>query len=839
MKKMFLRKTGWILLTAFLLVINSFPVRSCAEQGADSFLVPQRRIPEENFAMDEPEPAENDSRTGEKKALTVMVYMCGSDLESDYAAATNDITEIACSGFDTDKVQVLVMTGGSRAWYIPDVPANRKSVWEIRPDILEQLFTEVNPRNWDEFAPLLRKSMIPAVSDNLSSMGAPQTLSEFLEFAYTGYPADRFALILWDHGGGPNFGICVDRLFNNDSISTDELKTSLASSPFAQEKLEWIGFDACLMASAEVAEQIAPYAKYMIGSEESEPGCGWDYSFLETIDEDADGLATGKRIIDAYMEAVDEIMKASGNSTRIISTLSCVDLGKMDKLRDACEQAFRVLNDRLTEEEFAGFAKARRGSAGFGRAASANVVDMDLVDLLDYAEHSGIEDEAVTALKEAIGDAIVYSRSNIEGACGLTVYFPYYSAGIFTRLEQEYRGISLSESYYDYIMHFNKIQTGSAQASFGGISTGMPALGHRDVRTLLNVTLTPEQMNALTEAHLLVFEKDGAEGGYALVSYVPDVKTEGNTLTAEYVHRALFITDIDGNRISPALPYTALADGRYTAEAVLVRNDDAGNEVCRRKALLFLTMNDKNGAVTVGDIYGYDDYTGSYLPRLSMNLEDFDRIEFTRSLRIPKEFSNGTLCAWDEWEETDQEVYTMSLKDEHLMMLHNQLAWETLNAGFLLCDYQNNRYISALITLEESGSSAEDAILVQYDDLETVMMTGVQLKIRENGAKSKANLSMEVRNLTDLEAVFVLKNLKINGEETELTAEVNGTGDHEGLRPEESQTLMLSIPGDILGKYDAITSITFDLAAENAASREGIRDIPVTITLNRDLSFMK
>ena len=272
---------------------------------------------------------------------------------------------------------------------------------------------------------------------------------------------------------------------------------------------------------------------------------------------------------------------------------------------------------------------------------------------------------------------------------------------------------------------------------------------------------------------------------------------------------------------------------------MLVRNDDAGNEVCRRKALLFLTMNDKNGAVTVGDIYGYDDYTGSYLPRLSMNLEDFDRIEFTRSLRIPKEFSNGTLCAWDEWEETDQEVYTMLLKDEHLMMLHNQLAWETLNAGFLLCDYQNNRYISALITLEESGSGAEDAILVQYDDLETVMMTDVQLKIRENGAKSKANLSMEVRNLTDLEAVFVLKNLKINGEETELTAEVNGTGDHEGLRPEESQTLMLSIPGDILGKYDAITSITFDLAAENAASREGIRDIPVTITLNRDLSFMK
>ena len=820
-------------------VLLSFSTLGLAGSEAGRFVVPQRFETSDGITPEDTGLNTENPKNKEKKDITVMVYMCGSDLESEYGAATNDIIEMACSGFRTDKVQLLVMTGGSSKWFIPNYP-DGNNVWDIRPDILSQLYMQKNPQNWSEFAPLLREAMTVEASDVASNMGVPQTLSEFLNYVHEYYPSNKYALILWDHGGGPINGVCVDRLFNNDTISVTELKESLKNSSFAEEKLEWIGFDACLMASAEVALQIAPYAKYMVCSEETEPGCGWNYDFLETIDQDENGLETCKRIIDSYAETIQEIEKRSGN-THMTVTLSCIDLEKIGSVQEASENAFRVLNSGLTKENYAEHAKARKDSTGFGRAESAKMIDMDLVDLGDYIDHIFIEDEEIKeSLKEAISAAVVYSKSNIEGATGLTAYFPYYFAkGFPGYFDQGYQKISLSGSYYDFIKRFNKIQTGQPQANFSGISTGIPPLGHKDVRTLLNVALTAEQKNALSEAHLLVFEKDDAKEAYALVSYVPEVGMEENTLTAEYVHRALFITDFDGSCISPALPYTALDDGRYAVEATLIRNDETGNEMYRKKVLLYLSMNDKNGAISIGNIYGYDDFTNTYLPRYSLNLEDFDKIEFVRSLRTIKEFGNKTLCAWEEWDEIDQEVYTLSLKDDRLMMLHNKIPAEKLNAGFLLCDYQNNRYISALIALEASSEKSENTTMVQYDDLETATITGTQFKIRENGNKSKANLSMSVTNLTDQEVIFILKDLKINGEEEDLTTEVNGTGNYKGLKAKESQLLMLTIPSETLQKYDAITSVTFILSAENAESKTNYTDIPVMITLNQDLSFMK
>ena len=825
-------------LLAVVCLLFFSPAHSLADTKIEGYDVPQRSGIMDIFSSDMLEGLTGDSQAREKKEITVMVYMCGSDLESEYGAATNDISEIACSGFDPDKVQVLVLTGGSRQWFIPGLPSNKNNVWDVRPDILFQLYEQKQPTSWEEFAPLLRQSLISAVSDASSSMGAPQTLTEFLDFVHTNYPSEKYALVLWDHGGGPNNGVCVDRLFDNDFVSVTELKNSLETSSFRDEKLEWIGFDACLMASAEVAMQIAPYAKYMVCSEETEPGCGWNYEFLETIDQDEDGLATCKRIIDCYSEALREIEKANDNKIQFTATLSCIDLEKMDQVRDACDSVFSALNSNLTEDNYVELAKERKESAGFGRAESPNALDFDLVDLGDFAARVSLGDEAAQkALIDAIQDAVVYNKTNMNGATGLTIYFPYYSARAFSYFEPEYQQISFSEPYYDFMKHFNEIQTGQAQANYSGISTGMPALGHKDVRTLLSVTLTAEQMNALSEAHLLVFEKDEAKDAYALVSYVPETTRDETTLTAEYVHRALFITDIDGNAISPALPYTALEDGRYAVEATLIRDDEAGNEVFRKKVLLYLTMNDKNGAVTIGNIFGYDEYTGSYLPRYSLNLEDFDRVEFVRSLRAPKEFGEGTLCAWEEWEEKEQEIYSLNLKDEHLMMLHNQIPLEKLNAGFLLCDYQNNWYISALLSLDDSPVIEE--FKLRYDDEDTALITGGAFKVRENGAKSKGNLTMEVKNLTAQEVAFVLRNLKINGDDTDLTTEVYGTGAHEGLNADESQILMLPIPSDVLSKYDAITSITFDLVAENVETRESIKVIPVTVTLNQDLSFMK
>ena len=66
---------------------------------------------------------------------------------------------------------------------------------------------------------------------------------------------------MWDHGGGPMRGLCWDTAWAKDNLTMEEFTGALAESPFAKEKLSWIGFDACLMSSIETAHLAAPYAE--------------------------------------------------------------------------------------------------------------------------------------------------------------------------------------------------------------------------------------------------------------------------------------------------------------------------------------------------------------------------------------------------------------------------------------------------------------------------------------------------------------------------------------------------------------------------------------------------
>jgi hypothetical protein len=169
--------------------------------------------------------------------------MCGSNLESDGGAATADITEILRSRYNSDEVNVVAMLGGTRKWW-GGMDAQQTAVYEISGNRPRQVW-----------------------SDGLLNMGDPATLSTLLDYSREQYPARDYALILWNHGGGPMSGVCWDDLSQSDNLTMAELQTALEDSPFAHDPLEWIGFYACLMASVETAHMMAPYAKYMIASQ--------------------------------------------------------------------------------------------------------------------------------------------------------------------------------------------------------------------------------------------------------------------------------------------------------------------------------------------------------------------------------------------------------------------------------------------------------------------------------------------------------------------------------------------------------------------------------------------
>ena len=148
-------------------------------------------------AADNPiEPLEGRSFPAPAKELTIMVYMVGADLETNSACATRDLQEMVNATFDSERMNVVVYTGGAQRWHA-EIPNDRNCVIEVTPGHL----------------------MGVAQTERSLNMAEPETLSAFIQWADANYPAERTALVLWDHGGGPALGYGRDELYGFDTLT--------------------------------------------------------------------------------------------------------------------------------------------------------------------------------------------------------------------------------------------------------------------------------------------------------------------------------------------------------------------------------------------------------------------------------------------------------------------------------------------------------------------------------------------------------------------------------------------------------------------------------------------
>ncbi len=254
-------------------------------------------------------------------------------------------------------------------------------------------------------------------------MGHPLTLSSFLNYGFDFFPADSYSLILWDHGGGPVLGYGVDENFR-DLLTLDELSEALEDSVGAHmTKLEWIGFDACLMSSLEVASVLALYANYMIASQETEPGWGLYYDFLsELSDEVIPGDVMGEYIVDSYMDYGEYVFNIYPNLYSDL-TLSCVDLSAYAEAEEALNDYFAELDTSLDVQNYPRLVRNRARVRDFGTYSSD--MNYGMVDVLHLLELVGNDSEAAQAATEAVENCIVYSDTNMDNAGGISICYPY------------------------------------------------------------------------------------------------------------------------------------------------------------------------------------------------------------------------------------------------------------------------------------------------------------------------------------------------------------------------------------------------------------------------------
>ena len=381
---------------------------------------------------------------GGKDKVTILVYMCGTDLESKHGMASNDLQEMAKADLG-DNINIIVYTGGCSKWKTSGISNSVNQIYQVKGQGLTRLKDDAGN----------------------AAMTKPQTLTDFIKYGVTAFPADRYELILWDHGGGSVSGYGYDeKNKSSGSMNLAGLNTALKN---AGVKFDFIGFDACLMATAETALMLDSYADYLIASEETEPGIGWYYTnWLNKFAKNT-SMATvdvGKIIVDDFVSECKR--RCNGQKT----TLSVIDLAEFAyTIPDNLKNFAKSISEKLTKNEYKEISAARTATREF-----ATSTRIDQVDLVDLANNIGTSE--AKNLAAAIQKAVKYNRTstNMSNCYGVSIYFPYNTTGKVDSACKTYDQIGMDSEYANCIRKFASLETGG-QVAAGGTTTAGSLIG--------------------------------------------------------------------------------------------------------------------------------------------------------------------------------------------------------------------------------------------------------------------------------------------------------------------------------------------------------------------------
>ncbi len=322
-------------------------------------------------------------------------------------------------------------------------------------------------------------------------MSDPQTLVDFATWAIRAYPAEHIALVMSDHGMGW-LGGWTDPDPNDGDMSLAEIDGALATiiNETGIGQFEFFGFDACLMAQLEAMSALAPYARYAVASEETEPAMGWAYaSFLTSLVEnpDMDGAEMARLVVDSYVSAdyriTDDAARAAfieenydngqGMSAEDVATdmsqditLSAIDLSSISPLNLALNEFVQAIGNA----DQSSVAAARSYSQSYTSVFDKGIPD-SFIDLGHFVQLAADEsgDEAVAAAAQNVMDWIdqaVISEKHGDlrsGSTGLAFYFPNSKLfslttdeefGSYTAIANRFAAASLWDDYL--VFHYTE-----------------------------------------------------------------------------------------------------------------------------------------------------------------------------------------------------------------------------------------------------------------------------------------------------------------------------------------------------------------------------------------------
>lgn len=393
---------------------------------------------------------------------TVMVFLnADNDLEE---YGIHDFYEMSDVG-STAEVNIIVQIDRSNGWF----------VWPAGADWHQTLRFHI------------KRDMAPVPASAIEdlgevNMGSGAALADFVKWARAKFPAKRYFLDIWDHGQGwrlrrvlpldpraerygdllryrialleaemavedirflsandpprpilsPNTTVAgsvryisIDDTDGGDKLFNREIQDSLEAL-LDGDRLDVIGFDACVMAMVETAYAMRNIATVMVGSEELEPGTGWDYRkwlgpLIQQPTMDAESL--GRLLVSAY----DQTYSTDDGDT----TQSAVRLSMIEDLAKGLSELSNLLGSKLATEASSVLA-ARQDCKTYAPGYGFHGIDLGrfLERLAERSTNDQIQRAAQGVLStlsaSVIANYVGYGRGNDRGygSKGLSLYFP-------------------------------------------------------------------------------------------------------------------------------------------------------------------------------------------------------------------------------------------------------------------------------------------------------------------------------------------------------------------------------------------------------------------------------
>jgi len=593
------------------------------------------------------DPAAQSQRTA---AWTVMVFIAGdNNLEG---AGLFDMNEMEAIGSSSD-VNIVVEVDRSADYDRSDGDWSGARRYYIQQD--------------DDLDHL--KSPVMAELGRVNS-GDAGAVADFAIWGISNYPAEKYMLVLWDHGGAWISHSSDED--TGDDMTLPELLSALdrVKATTGVQKFEVLGFDMCLMGQLEVFQAVAPYANYGVGSQENEPGAGWFYVFLDELvrNPSIDGARVAQYGVEYYVAFFREIYQGEPQYG-----LSAYDLSQSQAIASAVNTFAQAVRAN-PQAALSAIGDARNNTLAFGGFDDPRYYDVwSSVDLYGFAQVlRGLRttdqvQAAATGLMTAVDDFVIYhDQDGLDGANGLSIYFPRnvraYEIGDFNQRYPAEVPSSMAP-WVDFINVFHGTATATVTTPPSVKVIGVypevasiydPAVVTMEVsgRDILQVTYAVALIEGQNQRVVLdydeLIERTTTDDGEEIVNWSDGVTSRSFTWEADVpvltdgtnTTYALLIPSSDKPNVAVVNGMYTPGDGSKTIEAQMLFNLET-----RRSTALWGINETASGAIQPFEIRVG---TGDTFTPLWLTLDDNNQLSGSRLSNVTLRLVNETNITFDK-----------------------------------------------------------------------------------------------------------------------------------------------------------------------------------------------